>query len=70
LTYVAILIACFGLFGLVAFSAQQRTKEIGIRKVLGSSVPEIVGLLSREYLVLVGLGFLIGAPFSYYWVSS
>ncbi len=70
LTYIAILIACFGLFGLVAFSAQQRTKEIGIRKVLGSSVLEIVGLLSREYLILVGLGFLIGAPFAYYWVSS
>tara|TARA_R110000868_G_scaffold294140_3_gene554770 strand:- start:20376 stop:22709 length:2334 start_codon:yes stop_codon:yes gene_type:complete len=70
LTAVAILIACFGLFGLVAFSAQQRTKEIGIRKVLGSSVQGIVGLLSKEYLALVFFGFIVGIPVSYYWVSS
>ncbi|MFV1883320.1 MAG: ABC transporter permease [Balneola sp.] len=70
LTVVAILIACFGLFGLVAFSAQQRTKEIGIRKVLGSSVRGIVGSLSKEYLVLVLIGFVIGIPFSYYWITS
>ena len=70
LTAVAILIACFGLFGLVAFSAQQRTKEIGIRKVLGSSVQGIVGLLSKEYLALVLIGFIIGIPLSYYWIKS
>jgi putative ABC transport system permease protein len=70
LTIVAILIACFGLFGLVAFSAQQRTKEIGIRKVLGSSVQGIVGLLSKEYLALVLIGFVIGIPFSYYWIKG
>ncbi len=70
LTAVAILIACFGLFGLVAFSAQQRTKEIGIRKVLGSSVQGIVGLLSKEYLVLVMIGFIVGVPLSYYWISG
>ena len=70
LTAVAILIACFGLFGLVAFSAQQRTKEIGIRKVLGSSVQGIVGLLSKEYLALVLIGFLVGIPLSYYWITS
>ncbi|MBO6522204.1 MAG: ABC transporter permease [Balneolaceae bacterium] len=70
LTAVAILIACFGLFGLVAFSAQQRTKEIGIRKVLGSSVQGIVGLLSKEYLALVMFGFIVGIPLSYYWISG
>lgn len=70
LTAVAILIACFGLFGLVAFSAQQRTKEIGIRKVLGSSVQGIVGLLSKEYLALVMFGFIVGVPLSYYWISG
>lgn len=70
LTMIAILIACFGLFGLVAFSAQQRTKEIGIRKVLGSSVQGIVGLLSKEYLTLVLIGFVLGVPVSYLWIST
>ncbi len=70
LTIVAIIIACLGLFGLVAFSAQQRTKEIGIRKVLGSSVQGIVALLSKEYLLLVLIGFFVGLPLSYYWISS
>ena len=58
-------IACLGLFGLAAFSAEQRTKEIGIRKVMGASVPGLVGLLCRDYLMLVGLAFLIAAPVVY-----
>ena len=58
-------IACLGLFGLAAFSAEQRTKEIGIRKVMGASVPGLVGLLCRDYLTLVGLAFLVAAPVAY-----
>lgn len=63
--FVAILIACLGLFGLASFTAEQRTREIGIRKVLGASVPRVVALLSREFLVLVGGAFLIAAPIAY-----
>lgn len=70
LTIVAIVIACFGLFGLVTFSAERRTKEIGIRKILGSSVRGIIGLLSKEYLMLVSIGFSIGIPVSWFWISG
>jgi len=58
----AILIACLGLFGLVTYAAEQRTKEIGVRKVLGASVSGIVGLLSREFTMLVGIAALIAFP--------
>ncbi|HEY4112051.1 FtsX-like permease family protein [Puia sp.] len=59
---LAIFISCLGLFGLAAFVAEQRTKEIGIRKVLGASVVQLWGLLSKEFLVLVGIAFCIAAP--------
>lgn len=59
---VAIFVACLGLFGLASYTAEQRTREIGIRKVLGASVPHVVTLLSREFLILVTVAFLIGAP--------
>ena len=58
----AILIACLGLFGLVTYAAEQRTKEIGIRKVLGARVSGIVGLLSRDFTMLVGIAALIAFP--------
>ena len=58
---LAILIACLGLFGLAAFTAEQRTKEIGVRKVLGASVPSLVMLLSREFIVLVSIAFVIAS---------
>src|ERR1700722_2678878 len=58
----AILIACIGLFGLVTYAAEQRTKEIGIRKVLGARVSGIVGLLSRDFTMLVGIAALIAFP--------
>jgi putative ABC transport system permease protein len=59
---IAIFISCIGLFGLAAFTANQRTKEIGIRKVLGASVPRLVSLLSREFVALVLLSTVIAAP--------
>ena len=61
-TAVGIIIACLGLFGLVSFSAERRTKEIGIRKVLGASVPSLVRVISREFLVLVMIAILIALP--------
>ena len=65
-TGVAILISCMGLFGLVAFTTQQRTKEIGIRKVLGASVTQIMQLLSKDFLKLVILGIFIATPIAYW----
>ena len=63
--FLAILIACLGLFGLAAFTAQQRTKEIGIRKTLGASVPGLVMLLSKDFLTLVGVAFVVASPVTY-----
>lgn len=64
-TFLAIFISCFGLFGLISFTAELRTKEIGIRKVMGASVPGIVRLLSKEFVVLVALANLIAWPAAY-----
>jgi putative ABC transport system permease protein len=63
---VAITICCLGLFGLAAFSAEQRTREIGIRKVLGASVTSIVGMLSRDFVKLVLIGNLVAIPLAWY----
>ncbi len=63
---LAIFVACLGLFGLTSFTAQQRIKEIGIRKVLGASVSNLVLMLSKEFAVLVGLANLIAWPIAYY----
>jgi putative ABC transport system permease protein len=65
----AILIACMGLFGLAAISAANRTKEIGIRKVLGASVGELAAMMSRGFLGMVGLSFLIAMPLGW-WLTS
>lgn len=67
---LTILVACLGLFGLVTFTAEQRFKEIGIRKVLGSSVPEIVAMLSKDFLKLVFLSFFIAFPLGYYLMNK
>jgi len=63
---IAILISCLGLYGFVSFMAVQRTKEVGIRKVLGASVFNILYLISREFTVLIGIAFLLAAPIAYY----
>lgn len=63
---VAIIIACMGLFGLATFTAEQRTKEIGVRKVLGASVASVVALLSRDFLKLVMIAIIIATPVAWY----
>jgi len=63
---LAVVISCLGLYGLAAFAAQQRTKEIGIRKVLGASIAGIAGLLTREFLILVLVALVIASPIAYY----
>tara|TARA_R110002020_G_scaffold20200_1_gene69126 strand:- start:2395 stop:4824 length:2430 start_codon:yes stop_codon:yes gene_type:complete len=69
-TGLAILISLLGIWGLVSYSLDQRTKEIGVRKVLGASVSELTQLLSKEFIVLVGISVLIGAPLAYFAMDS
>ena len=73
-TLMAILISCLGLFGLAAFSAEQRKKEIGVRKVLGASVAGLVQLLSKDFIKLVGISILIATPIAWWtmnkWLQS
>lgn len=68
-TLLAIFLSSLGLFGLAAFYAAQRTKEIGIRKVLGASIPDILLLLWRQFIYLIVLAFIIGAPLAY-WIGN
>jgi ABC-type antimicrobial peptide transport system permease subunit len=67
---LAIFISCLGLFGLASFMAEQRTKEIGVRKVLGASVFDLWQLLSKEFIALVLIAFLIASPAAYYLMDS
>ncbi|OJV16746.1 MAG: macrolide ABC transporter permease [Dyadobacter sp. 50-39] len=67
-TFLAIIIAFAGIFGLISLAASKRTKEIGIRKVLGSSVQGIAVLLSRDFIVLLGISMLVGLPLAYTFV--
>jgi ABC-type antimicrobial peptide transport system permease subunit len=65
---IAIFISCLGLYGFVSFMAVQRTKEVGIRKVLGASVINIIYLFSKEFTMLIGIAFLIATPVAYYFM--
>ena len=67
---LAIFIASLGLFGLATFNAMQRIKEIGIRKVLGASVPHILGLLSKEIIVLIIIANAVAWPVAYYFMKD
>jgi putative ABC transport system permease protein len=67
---LAILISCLGLFGLAAYVAEQRTKEIGIRKVLGATITQVWMLLSADFIVLVGLSCVIASPIAYYFLHN
>ncbi|MEO1257305.1 MAG: ABC transporter permease [Bacteroidota bacterium] len=66
---LALFISCLGLFGLAVFSTQQRTKEIGIRKVLGATTAKLVGLLSKDFLKLVLVAMVIASPLAYYFAN-
>lgn len=66
---LAVFISCLGIFGLASFVAEQRTKEIGVRKVLGASVTNLWAMLSRDFLVLVLVSLLIALPLAYYFMS-
>ncbi len=73
-SFLAVLIGCLGLFGMASFTAEQRTKEIGIRKVLGASVPAIIRLLAKEFVLLVIVANLIALPVAFFamnrWLQS
>ena len=70
MTGIAIFIACLGLLGLASFTAEQRTKEIGIRKVMGASVASVSAMLSREFMILVGISFVIASALAWYFMNS
>ena len=67
---IAIFLSCLGLYGLASFMAVQRIKEVGIRKVLGATIGNIVYLFSREFVLLIGIAFVIAAPLAWYFVHQ
>jgi len=69
-TVLAIFISCLGLFGLVSFMAEQKRKEIGIRKVLGASINSVVQLLTKDFLILIVIAFVIATPLAYYFMNQ
>lgn len=68
-TAIALIISCLGLYGLSVYIAERRTKEIGIRKVVGASIPGIVGMLSKDYVKLLVISFVLSVPLGYYFAQ-
>lgn len=69
-SFLTIFIACMGLLGLIAFIAQQKTKEIGIRKVLGASISEIVQMLARDFVMVIVIAMLMATPVAWYFMNK
>ena len=69
-TTLAILISCLGLFGLISFMAEQKKKEIGIRKVLGASVSTVVKMLTKDFIILITVALIIATPLAYYLMEN
>ena len=69
-TTIVIFISCLGLFGLVSFTAERKTKEIGIRKVLGANLSQVVALISREFMPLVFVALVVAAPIAWYLMNQ
>ena len=67
---IAIFVSCLGLFGLVTYTAETKTKEIGIRKILGASVGSIIATLIKDFLILIGIAFFVALPVAYYWLNT
>ena len=67
---IAIFLSCLGLYGLVSFMAVQRVKEVGVRKVLGASVSSVIYLFSKEFVILVAIGFVIASPIAWYFMNK
>jgi putative ABC transport system permease protein len=66
LAFLAVLVSCLGLLGMATFTAETRTKEIGVRKVLGASVPQIAILLSKSFITLLAIAIVIATPIAYF----
>ena len=69
-SFISILLTCFGLFGITFYAVRQRTKEIGIRKVLGASLPGIIKLLSTDFIKLVLVAILIASPIAWWAMNN
>ena len=69
-SFIAISIGCLGLFGLIMFAALQRTKEVGIRKILGATIPNIFTLLSKDFVILILIASACAWPISYYLMNK
>jgi len=67
---LSVLISCLGLFGLITYIAESKTKDIGIRKILGASVGNLVAMLTKEFLILVTISSLLAIPLAYYWIDK
>jgi ABC-type antimicrobial peptide transport system permease subunit len=68
--FIAIFVSCLGLFGLVTYTAETKIKEIGIRKVHGASIKDIITMLTKEFLILVSISMLIAFPLAYFWLHK